>query len=325
MNANEMTDSVPATADQASARVPSQPRTHLAFLLFGLVALLAGAALIAVPRFEPTVPLPNINPYSCFMLSALFLGMAAVVHSVQKQRVATLAVEANTAQAMYMIQHLQDEMAGAFQQIMTPAQCEEIVERHFANAGTGSENQSAHVAQSINRVSELATSIQQKLEEHERARLTIAGTLDGIAARIERLQKEMKSQPAPRIDLAEDLAPLARSFDNLVRDHNSRITQFEDTMRAMHDELAAMEGRLRQRVDDVMAQLELSMEQQQAAPRYTPAPAPQAPAHTAMSPIVVPDAALPAPVAEGVQITEGPRESKTVLKAIDKLRALRGN
>lgn len=259
------------------------------------------------------------------------------------------------------------------------------------------------VEKAVERVRSQVEQMGERFHENERANLGLAGSVDGLAAKMDKLQKELRA-PGQGPSLAEELTPLSRMMDAMSRDEHARAAKLHEAMNHLRDEMAEMEGRMRQRIDaareignggmsqiepkidniDVkvgfveerlgssgervqqlasqMSELRSGMEAQLAEMRQAMQQMresslsaekirellhearPRAAMHPAMKFEATgsmmrgassePAAALPvqesqpeAPAAEEPigTIAEGPKQSRTVLRAIDKLRSLRGS
>ncbi len=215
------------------------------------------------------------------------------------------------------------------------------------------------VEHAVERVRTQVEQMGTNFKEQERANLGLAGSVDRLGARIDKLSKERESKGGRGgASIAGELAPLQKSLEAISRDEHTRAARLHDGMSELHDALAEMEGRIRERMQPLEkgalsglaeeltaleGRLRVPMDERLSAiedrlalivkglESGALAPAPMRTEQPMPSRDDVsrePAAALP--VGEGepaaaATMSEGPKESRTVLRAIDKLRALRGS
>ncbi|MFN0207828.1 MAG: hypothetical protein ACKVS6_16085 [Planctomycetota bacterium] len=312
MNANEtqIDDASVQTNDGQESLNPPKNAAAPAAAWFcfgiGIVTLGMAAGAIAIPQLLDPVRESGLKANHLGVFGAIFISCGFVVRAIHNYSQRMLQLSDRMQQMQDSMRVAQEDLLQSNQQF-SPAQCEEIVGRHSEHIQSEMRHSLVTLSESAVHAREASEAIKQKLDDHDRARLTIAGTLDGVSARI------------------------ARSFEGLARELQQQATQQAEAIQHIHDALAEMEGRLRERTDLAIQQME-----QRVKTSIPPAPLPSSNSphaslsHSDMniSNFDVPESEHPASVeqpADTIKLSEGPRESKTILKAIDKLRALRGS
>jgi hypothetical protein len=100
----------------------------------------------------------------------------------------------------------------------------------------------------VEHLAALVSGVESKLHMGERQNITTVAAVDSLAAKVDRFQRDLgntKNVPA----VADELAPLARLLDSLGRDQHARAARQLEAIEEVQDTLAAMEGRMRERMD----------------------------------------------------------------------------
>lgn len=287
---------------------PRGPHPRFWLVTGGAFLAVAGAwAIAGIPDGFDILLQSGLRPAHAALAGILCAAMGYITKLHVTQAASIMDLHQSCQRIQDAIHAFHCELDQLRDSIPTTEQFGEAAARHVAPMIADPSESLHQIASSVEQTRASAEAARQKLEEAERARLTLAGSLDSLGARIEKLQKDMKE---PRRGSDVSIEPISRALEAAGREQDERATLQLEAVQNIHDTLKDLETRLMQQIQEVT--------------RMMQQPAPESPRAAATSPaslMSVPDAS---DASVEFKITEGPREARTVLASIEKLRNMRG-
>lgn len=303
-----------------AATVVGEARTGRAWIWFALavVAFSAVPALLATPLGKMAAPY-GVMPAHGMILGVGFAAIGCLIKLMSAHRAQIVRIESVMMELRQCLQMQQEEMGHLRERMPSIEQFGEVAAHQFHSTLEHSVAQIANVAAAVDHARACVDAVRNKLEDAERARLTLAGTMDSMNARIEKIGREM--QESKKVNITNDLEPLRKAMAAVEKELLQKRGESSETAEYLNLTMGEMEKRLMIQLESAVAELKQAMEQAppRAAARVVESAAPL---------MSVSDMESPSARDEGdsnVTISEGPREARSVLSAIDKLRALRGS
>lgn len=221
-----------------------------------------------------------------------------------------------------MLTAVEEEIARVRASMPDPAAIGEAAAHQMHNSMQNVLLQLEQLSDAVAHAAACVEAVRTKVEEAERARLTLAGTLDSMNARIERLQRE--SNDSRKVNITNEMDAIRQALAGLDRESRARANDQFESVELLQLTMREMEKKLCDHLDQTSREIQKGMQQlpQRGAGMRSETPSDLmgvSEPETVAAAAAAEESRAPAPT-----ITEGPREARTVLSAIDKLRALRG-
>ncbi|MBI3818843.1 MAG: hypothetical protein HY286_09155 [Planctomycetes bacterium] len=298
-----------------STSVEMKPRASVriaVWMWFGAAIVASGCAVGMTQIPAGAIPFAEwIRPAHFAMAAAGFVCFGFLAMSIARQSEELIRSASSAGELKELINALRDEMIDMGGRMPDMGRIGESVGAACAESAARTEAKVTRLETAIEQARAVVDAVRQKQEDAERARLTLAGTLDSLNARIDKLVR--LSQDSKTVDVAKELKPLADMIHNNESASNAMIQKQFACIVDLQNTIAGLQTHLDEQMRENAAEMSRMIESARAT---TPAPLMHVTEIEASRPVDAEEEAK-------TTISEGPREARTVLTAIDKLRAMR--